>query len=222
MKRLFFCLLFLLVPFINKAQLITTKKNGGERQASYFFASVGVSMPQENGLYPVNASAGPQVVLGYTTFFDKRWGMGFVLSGTINKSEPANIYSQYSGSLDFSINPNQNWKKAEAYIQFSFTPILRKSWTLDVVQGYGFYYIKRPSFEYTSSGTYYSNSARIGWNTGYNIGLIGRVKIKDNISLFAKGNCFYNTGIIPNTIWSGAVNAVDCELGIVVNLKKLP
>lgn len=213
---------FVLSLTINRAngQEIVEKKNGGERQASYFFASAGVSIPQENGLYPVNASAGPQIVLGYSTFFSKRWGIGLVLSGTINKSEPVNIYSQYSGILDFSSTPTKNWKKAEAYIQFSYTPFLRRRWAIDIVQGYGFYYIKRPAFDYKSSGSYYSNSARTGWNTGYNLGLIGRVQLKDNIGLFIKGNFFYNTAIIPNTIWSGALNAVDCELGIVVNLKK--
>ncbi len=214
-----FLLASLTIHFAN-GQEIVEKKNGGEKQVSYFFASAGVSIPQENGLYPVNASGGPQIVLGYTTFFAKRWGMGLVLSGTMYKSEPVNLYSQYSGSLDYSSTPTQNWKKAEAYIQFSFTPVLRQRWAIDIVQGYGFYYIKRPAFDYTTSGIYYSAPARTGWNAGYNIGLIGRVHLKDNIGLFVKGNFFYNTGIIPNTSWSGALNAVDCELGIVVNLKK--
>ncbi len=146
--------------------------------------------------------------------------MGLVLSGTINKSESVNSYSQYSGSLDFSSTPNQNWKKAEAYIQFSYTPILKKRWAIDIVQGYGFYYAKRPAFDYTSSGSYYNYSARTGWNTGYNIGLLGRALLTDHIGLFVKGNFFYNPGIFANNSWSGAMNAVDCELGIVVNLKK--
>lgn len=144
-----------------------------------------------------------------------------MLSGTINKSEPVNLYSQYSGALDFSSSPIQNWKKAEAYIQFSYTPILKKHWAIDIVQGYGFYYIKRPAYNYITSGSYYySKPARTGWNTGYNLGLIGRVLLKDNIGLFVKGNFFYNTAVIPNKIWPGALNSVDCELGIVVNLKK--
>lgn len=66
--------LSLTITLVN-AQEIVEKRNGGEKQASYFFASAGVSIPQENDLYPVNASAGPQLALGYTIFLqnDGEW-----------------------------------------------------------------------------------------------------------------------------------------------------
>jgi hypothetical protein len=219
-KIVFTFLTLSLIILRANGQEIVEKKNGGEKQASYLFASAGVSIPQENGLPNVNASSGPQITLGYNIFFAKRWGMGLVVSGSVYKSEAVNEYSMSSGNNYFSSSPTQNWQKTESYISFSYTPILQKRWVIDIVQGFGFFHIKKPAYDYSYYGSYYKEPSKTSWNTGYNIGLIGRVILKNNVGLFVKGNFFYNTGIIKNNSAVSAFNSVDCELGIVVNLKK--
>ncbi len=217
MKNAFLIIIFLLVSLMSNAQLITTKKNGGEKQASYVFASAGVSIPvgliNDPKFSPISASVGPLISLGSHYFFNKRWGMGLIVSGSVYQSKALNSYYN-----NVSYSPNGNWTRGQLYISASYTLLLKKRWALDVVQGIGVFYMKKPSFVSYSYLTYSTTPEKKGWNTGYNIGLKGRVLLKDNIGLFASLNYFYALDMSTN----GAVgfNSVDCELGIVMNLKK--
>ncbi len=223
MKKLTFSIVVFLLPFLSKAQLITTKKNGGEKQTNYVFASAGVSVPQGHINLMVNASSGPIVALGYHSFFNKRWGMGLVVSGSMYKSEAVNEYSKYYGKFVYSTSPKGNWQKAQAYLTFSYTPILRKRWAIDIVQGFGLDYIRQPAYDYYNYYSYYRVDAKKDWSTGYNIALTGRILLKDNIGLLVSANFFHDLGL-PSNVKPynsvGAFDTVDWGLGIVYNLKK--
>jgi len=203
---------------MSNAQLVTTKKNGGEKQASYVFAIAGVSIPVgfiNDDWAGISASSGPIITLGYHYFYNKRWGMGMVASGSIHQAKSSTSTRIYSSTY----SSTGNWQKAQAYISASYTPILRKRWCLDIVQGIGLFYMKQPSYVVIDQYNYsYNYPADNDWNTGYNIGAKGRVLLKDNIGLFASLNYFYALGSRSNG--AAGFNAIDCELGIVMNLKK--
>lgn len=188
------------------------------------FASGGISYPQGSTGGSIGESKGPQIVLGYNSFFDKRWGMGLVASGSTYKAEAVNHYSSPSGYNYSSSSPMGNWQKAQAYISFSYTPILKKRWAIDIVQGFGLSFIKQPAYDYYNYA-YYSIPSKTGWGTAYNLGLSGRVLLKNNIGLFLSANFFHELGI-PSTIKStnnnvGAFDTVDWGLGIVYSFKKI-
>jgi hypothetical protein len=212
-----FFVLSLTITLAN-GQEIVEKKNGGQKQASYLFASAGVSIPvgfiKDKSL---SASTGPIISLGYHYFFNKRWGMGIIANGSFYKSK-LNPYSNYSSTT------SENWQRAQMYISASYTPILKNRWAVDIVQGIGLFYMNEPTYNYsyynTLNSTLYSYNSygHSDWNTGYNIGLRGRVLLKDNVGLFSSFNYFYALDV--RTKGAGGFNSVDCELGIVVNLKK--
>jgi|GEM_PF-3509889 len=227
MKNTALIIFLLLVSYMSNAQLMTTKKNGGEKQASYVFASAGVSIPVgfiHDGWAGISASVGPIISLGSHYFFNKRWGMGLVASGSIYQGKSLSqtrVIRVNSQAFNFTSTnyPNGNWLKGQIYISASYTPILRKRWSLDIVQGIGVFYISKPSYVNIDYDYEISNiPADNDWNTGYNIGLKGRVLLNENISLLASINYFYALDLRTNG--AAGFNSVDCELGIVMNLKK--
>ncbi|MDF2454130.1 MAG: hypothetical protein K0R51_123 [Cytophagaceae bacterium] len=218
MKEIFFCLLIVLSASSSNAQVLTTKKNGGDKQASNLFASAGVSLPQgyqtHDNISGVRASAGPIVSMGYHYFFSKRWGMGLVGSGGVYKSEEVHRinFDRYTS------RSNENWQKAQLYISGSFTPLLGKKLAIDIVQGIGVYYMREPAYEYSIYGSAYQGvPAKKDWQNAYNIGLKGRVLMKDNIALLLGANYFYNLNNRKNV--RIGFEAGDFQLGVIVNLK---
>lgn len=212
-----FLILFFHTSFV-KAQTIVEKKNGGQKQASYLFANAGISVPVgfiKNKV--LSASTGPVITVGYHYFFDKRWGMGIIANGSFYKSK-LNPHHHYTATT------YENWQRAQLYISASYTPILKNRWAIDIVQGIGLFYMNEPTYNYRYFDPYTNTLFRFNsyghsdWNTGYNIGLKGRVLLKDNIGLFSSFNYFYALDL--RSKGAGGFNSVDCELGIVVNLKK--
>lgn len=224
MKHFIFIIFLTLASLTSKAQLITTKKNGGEKQASYAFASAGVSVPPGHVGNMLNASGGPIVALGYHSFFNKRWGMGLVLSGSIYKSESVNEYSIYGSTFSYSTSPKGNWQKAQTYMTFSYTPVLRKRWAIDIIQGFGLLYIKQPAYDYNQYNYFYSHiDAKKDWGVGHNIALTARILLKDNVGLLVSANFFHDLGLpsfVKSNYTVGAFNTVDWSLGIIYHLKK--
>lgn len=215
MKKNTLIILFALVSFISNAQLITTKKNGGEKQADYIFATAGVSLPVGLINTPkysgVLASPGPLLTLGCHHFYNKRWGMGLSLSSSIYNGKP-----NYKVSDNYSTNGS--WHKGQLYINASYTVILKDRLAIDIVQGIGIYYMKEPSYQYTSLNREYSIKERKGWNTTYNIGIKSRFLLKENIGVLFSANYSYALDLLSRSIDS--FNSVECELGFFVKLKK--
>jgi len=208
----------LLLPFVNKAQVLTTKKNGGEKQSCYFFVSAGVSLPQgyrtQDGIRDVKALSGPIVSVGYQYFFNKRWGMGLVTSAGVYKSEPVHTidFNRYSSRT------NENWQKAQLYVSASYTPIIRKRWAVDLVHSFGLYYMREPAYEYSVyNGPYQSVPARKDWQDALNIGIKMRILLKDNIALQLGANYFYEWNTRKNVPLG--FQAGDFQLGVVMSLK---
>ena len=208
-----FFVLSLTITLAN-GQEIVEKKNGGQKQASYLFASAGVSIPVgfiKNKSF--SASTGPILTLGYHYFFNERWGMGIIANGSANKFKlTRDPYSTYTTS--------DNWWIAQLHVTASYTPVLKKRWAIDIVQGLGVFYLKEPSYSYyiASINTTYHSDGINDWNTGYTIGAKGRVLIQEKISLYASVNYFYTLSVRSNG--ARGFNSLNCELGVALNLKK--
>ncbi|MBC7488370.1 MAG: hypothetical protein H7282_16655 [Cytophagaceae bacterium] len=222
MKRIIFCFLFLFVVINSNAQLLTTKKNGGEKQSTYFFASAGISFPQgyvtDDLSSRVKASAGPFLTLGYHYFFHKRWGMGLEASIGLYEGLAVERIVFSNQMVDYTTTPKGNWDREQLHLNFSYTPLIGKRWALDIIQGFSFYTLKRPAYDDFNLGTYNSNPAYREWELDYLIGVRGRILINDNFALLAGTSYSHN-------VWNGKKNygigfdAGNFELGIIFNLK---
>ena len=219
-KFLLFSFFLSLMFHLANGQELVTKKNGGQKQSDYFFASAGISVPvgyiNDRKLSDISAYAGPVLTLGYHHFFNKRWGMGLVTSGSIykGKSTTSGSYPSY-----YTFDANGNFVKEQLYITASYTLLLKKRWQLDIVQGIGLSYMNKPTYSSSyNGGTTYNRPSESGLNTGYNIGLKSRILLKDNIGLIASVNYFYASGLRSN-VYNG-FNSVDCELGIFLNINR--
>jgi hypothetical protein len=224
-KTLYKITLALLTAFFTtclvNAQTIVEKKNGGEKQSNYLFASVGVSLPvgsiNDNQASSLSAYAGPVISLGYHHFFHKRWGMGLAASGSIYKSKSV---TQHYGSFTKTSSSNQSFWKSQVIINASYTALLKNRWGVDIIQGLGLLYSSKPA--YTSN---YDNivispdnvASKNGLDIGYTIGVKGRFLLKENIGFTTSINYFHAVGLGSNY---SSFDSVDCELGIVFNLNK--
>jgi len=222
MKNIFLATLFLFFSLSSQAQLLTTKKNGGEKQSTYFFASAGISLPQgyvtDDVSTRVKASAGPFFTLGYHYFFHKRWGMGLEASVGLYEGVAVERVGYYSQTVDYSTRPKGNWDREQLHVNFSYTPLIGKRWALDIIQGFSLYTLQRPAYDDFHIVTYNSNPAYREWELDYLIGVRGRLLVNNNVALLAGTSYSHN-------VWNGNKNygmgfdVGNFELGIVFNLK---
>ncbi len=216
MKSYVLSILFLLASWSSHAQLLRGKKNGGEKQLSFLFADAGVSVPvgyitDSKYNFEHSASFGPVLSLGYTGFFSTRWGMGLAASGSMyqGKALSDTYYNNYSAGY---------WQKGQAYIHGSCTPFLKDRWAVDVIQGFGTYFMKQPEVEYTlkDSNIKQVRNEKSGWDLGFTLGARGRALIKDRWGLMLSANYFYAVGL-QNAV---GFNSFDAELGLFMKWKK--
>lgn len=222
-RKLTFSTFLVLFPLFSIAQFIVTKKNNGEKQSSYCFANAGLSVPvgfiNDSKLSNISASIGPILSIGYHYFYTKRWGMGIIASGSLYKSKTTTPNSTPTPINPYTYYPTGNWQRGIIYISGSYTPVLKKRWSLDIVQGIGVLYIKKPEYTYTYYwGQEKKQDAVTGWNTSYNIGLKSRIIITEKTGLLIGLNYCYALGTISKQ--EAGFNSLDCELGLLINLKK--
>lgn len=216
MKRYLFTFLLILFFGASEAQWLRAKKNGGEKQLSFVFADVGVSVPvgyitDSRYNFDHGASFGPVLSMGYTGFFSTRWGMGLAASGSMYQAVALSdtYYQNYDAGY---------WQKGQAYVHVSCTPFLKERWAVDVIQGFGTYFMKQPEVEYTlkESNMKQKRSEKSGWDFGVTIGARGRALIKDRWGLMLNVNYFYAAGL-QNEV---GFNSFDAALGLFMKWKK--